>query len=224
MESEKRFSLQKSEICSKVFTDKSNEWDKGRILTSYLARRAKHLSLLRSPALLALAYWSLQCSAMWARPIVIIACSSMMMLLLPPPPPPSSSVGTLNQKWEISFQNEPWLNLEDSTSYSLNCCRHHRCPFLHWTRIEKSHSKMNLDWILKTLYTSYSLNCLFYWCLNNFQVTFFCCWLKWSPKLLEICFSQKACIKKRLTHFWSHLSYMYIILYENSPNSQDHTC
>ena len=150
MESEKRFSLQKSEICSKVFTDKSNEWDKGRILTSYLARRAKHLSLLRSPALLALAYWSLQCSAMWARPIVIIACSSMMMLLLPPPPPPSSSVGTLNQKWEISFQNEPWLNLEDSTSYSLNCCPP-SSSVEHWTRIEKYHSKMNLDWILKTL-------------------------------------------------------------------------
>ena len=140
MESEKRFSLQKSEICSKVFTDKSNEWDKGRILTSYLARRAKHLSLLRSSALLALAYWSLQCSAMWVRPIVIIACSSMMMLL---PPPPSSSAWTLNQNWEISFQKESWLNFEDSNSYSLNC--------------------------------------LFFWCLNNFQVSLCCCWM--SPKL-----------------------------------------
>ena len=116
MESEKRFSLQKSEICCKVFTDKSNEWDKGRILTSYLARRAKHLSLLRSPALLALAYWSLQCSAMWVRPIVIIVA-----------------------QW-----------------WCYCCCcrrrrRHHRCLFEHWTRIEKSNSKMKLDWILKTL-------------------------------------------------------------------------
>ena len=123
MESEKRFSLQKSEICSKVFTDKSNEWDKGRILTSYLARRAKHLSLLRSPALLAcfgLLVSAVQCHVSQAH------CHHCLQLN------------------------------DDATAAAAAAAT-----------------------IVVCLNTEPAL--------RNFQVTIFCCWVKWSPKLVSDC-------------------------------------